>query len=134
MPRSPSMPIHSINLADGEVRGLIEILDLEHLGHDDRRRYPRVNYRRIPVLLGIDLPEAPASFLILADNISRGGMAFHHPQPLAPGTLLACKIVLVTGKPIPAEGRVVRCLPIDDGEYEIGAHFEPELDADLVPF
>ena len=70
------------------------------------------------------VPEAHSNHL---KNISQGGLAFHSPQRLSPGTLLRIKIPVVT--PVfQAVGRVTWCHCLGD-YFEVGIEF---LDQDDV--
>jgi len=88
------------------------------------------NYIRHPSDIPIDfqaeaeLAEAHSDHL---KNVSQGGLAFHSPTPLTPGSLIRVKIPLV--KPVfQAVGRVTWCRHCGD-QFEIGIEF---LDRDDV--
>jgi hypothetical protein len=55
-------------------------------------------------------------------NISRHGIAFDFDQPLAKKTYYRIEITLGGQKTV-TEVRIVSCIPIEDGMYQVGAEF-----------
>jgi hypothetical protein len=55
-------------------------------------------------------------------NIGEGGLCFHSPQAVAPGSKIHIEIPLMEGEPFAADGVVVWCREHDG--YEIGVRFD----------
>jgi hypothetical protein len=56
-------------------------------------------------------------------NVSRHGIAFDFDQPLPRETRYTIEIDLYGQQRLVASIRIVSCLPIEDGMYQIGAEF-----------
>ncbi len=131
MPLPESVPIESTDMTSKQVRRLVEeIADRSPQG-PDRRKHERFPYRQFAVLVLPDQAGEDPSFLVLINNISRGGLAFKHPTPLNPGTACKIKIMLPSGGSVVSEGTVVRCRPIDGNGCEVGLQFEQVLDVNF---
>ena len=55
-------------------------------------------------------------------NLSRHGIAFDFDQPLAKKTYYRMEIALGGQKTV-TEVRIVSCLPVEEGMYQVGAEF-----------
>jgi hypothetical protein len=62
-------------------------------------------------------------------SLSEGGVSFNNPQPVALGSHLAMKIVLMPAAfGLLLRAHVIHCLERPDGQYEIGTEFEALTD------
>ncbi len=89
---------------------------------DERRRYPRLS-------ANFSLEVKPSS-AGSGENISRGGLLFQHPTPIAPGAIvdLAVRVPSLTGT-IDVKGKVVRCDRGSGSGYQVAVNFV-DLDAE----
>ncbi|AYC33426.1 PilZ domain-containing protein [Pseudomonas cavernae] len=63
-------------------------------------------------------------------SMSEGGLGFDHPQPIALGSHLAMKMVLMPqALGLLVRAVVIHCQPQDNGSYDIGTEFEAMSDA-----
>lgn len=122
-----SVPIESTDLTDEEVGSLVEQFTDKVPEGADRRKYKRVEYRKTAVLVLAETPDGDTSFMILTNNISRGGLAFKHSSRLEPGTPCQAKIMPSSGGSIESQGRIVRCRMLEGSGYEIGLQFDQLL-------
>jgi hypothetical protein len=127
-----SFPIQSTDVAGEQVRKLVEQLGADAPSAAERRKYERIRYSKIAVLVLLDRPGGDTSFLVLTDNISRGGLAFKHASWLDIDTPCKIKIMLPSGELIVSEGRIVRCRPLSDRGYEVGIRFDRTLSVSLA--
>lgn len=140
-----SVPIESANLSDEALWSIVGQLSEEdsEVASEEAERRTHRRYHRIPVVLhtksagnarAATYDGGQSSFMILAENISRGGLAFCHRSPLNPGSFFNVKIMLLSADPLTTTGQVVRCHPMDDGRYDIGFQFDNELSSDHMPW
>ena len=127
-----SVPIQSTDVASEQVRNLVGQLGAEAAGQAERRKDKRIQYSKIAVLVLLDRPGGDTSFLVLTDNISRGGLAFKHASSLDIDTSCKIKIMLPSGELVVSEGSIVRCRPLSDRGYEVGIRFDRTLSVSLA--
>jgi hypothetical protein len=127
-----SVPIQSTDVAGEQVRNLVGRLSAEAASQAERRKDKRIQYSKIAVLVLLDRPGGDTSFLVLTDNISRGGLAFKHASSLDIDTSCKIKIMLPSGELVVSEGRIVRCRPLSDRGYEVGIRFDRTLSVSLA--
>ena len=88
-------------------------------------------YKRLPVSWPVKYdPSAPKTsvLLLLTKNISAGGLALFSKEMFPVGSLLQLEILVPPlQKTIRATGRVLRCVRVKGGEFELGVQFE-EID------
>lgn len=94
----------------------------------DRRKSPRV---RLPhgFMALIGLPELGGTPLAVSPrDLSRTGLGFYHATELRPG--LSCTVTLraINGELVMTHGRVVRRRPLPGRLFDVGVHFDRELD------
>ena len=119
MATQQSMPIPSADGSNDEIMDAVTCGGRNHL----RIQKPQIAARLLLADGGAD-----EAFLIQADNISRGGLAFRHPSEIEPGQRCEIKIMLLSGKVVETEGKIARCRSLEGGGYEIGLQFSEELD------
>ncbi|HSC83301.1 MAG TPA: PilZ domain-containing protein [Pseudomonas sp.] len=120
--------LSDLHLMDFESQHL-----LRHISERDRTlaNYLKVMNKRID-LLGQALAQN-----LLRDigtprqvSLSEGGLSFNNTQPIALGSHLALKMVLMPqALGLLLRGRVVHCQERADGQFEIGTEFEALTDA-----
>lgn len=106
---------------------------LRHIGERDRKLagYLKIVNRRID-LLGQALAQRLLGELGEPQPVvlSEGGLSFSSAQPVAVGSRLALKLVLMPqALGLQLRAVVIHCLPRDDGGYTIGTAFEHLSDA-----
>ncbi|MFM9994524.1 MAG: PilZ domain-containing protein [Phycisphaerales bacterium] len=97
-------------------------------GGAERRKNPRVQLPRGFMAL-IGLPElGGAPFAVSPRDMSRTGLGFYHSSELRPG--LACTVTLraLNGELVMTHGRIVRNRPMAGRLFDVGVHFDRELD------
>lgn len=120
--------LSDLHLMDFESQHL-----LRHISERDRTlaNYLKVINKRID-LLGQAMAQS-----LLRDigtprrvSLSEGGISFNNLQPVAPGSHLAIKMVLMPqALGLLLRAQVVHCSERADGQYEIGTEFEALTDA-----
>ena len=120
--------LNELHLMDFESQHL-----LRHISERDRTlaNYLKVINKRID-LLGQAMAQS-----LLRDigtprrvSLSEGGISFNNLQPVAPGSHLAIKMVLMPqALGLLLRAQVVHCSERADGQYEIGTEFEALTDA-----
>ncbi|MES2818450.1 MAG: PilZ domain-containing protein [Pseudomonadota bacterium] len=120
--------LSELHLADFESQHL-----LRHIGERDRTlaNYLKVINKRID-LLGQALAQSLLRDIGLPRQVSlsEGGISFNHPQPVAVGSHLAIKMVLMPqGLGLLLRAEVVHCHPRADQQFDIGTQFEALTDA-----
>jgi hypothetical protein len=116
------------------VERLIGVLAAQEPKRADRRKYERLQYRKIAILVLIDRPGGDTSFVVLTENISFGGIAFKHQSRLEPDTPCRIKIMLLSGGSVECDGKIVHCRDLEGRGYEIGLQFDRVLGVSLASF
>jgi len=88
---------------------------------EEHRRFPRIPAHATVLVESLD-PEGPEG-LARTRSVSRGGCGFLSPAPLERNTPL--RILFSVGSEVAkARGRVVYCVPTEDGKgHEVGVEF-----------
>jgi hypothetical protein len=106
-----------MGVAVGEV---LQRLKTEEVPTDERRAYPRVGYSE---RIGVEGPTATDPHFAYARDLSKGGMAFITTAAMT----LESKVLTLPRKgspPLRIRARVVRCVAVAEGFYDVGASFE----------
>jgi len=120
--------LSDLHLMDFESQHL-----LRHISERDR---PLANYLKV-INKRIDLLGQAVAQSLLRDigaprqvSLSEGGISFNNAQPVAPGSHLAIKMVLMPqALGLLLRAKVVHCSQRADGQYEVGTEFEALTDA-----
>jgi anti-sigma regulatory factor (Ser/Thr protein kinase) len=102
------------------VAELLSHLDARELPADERRAYPRVGYTE---RITIEGPTATDPRSAYARDLSGSGIAFITAAPVT----LETKVLTLPGKgdtPLRIRAHIVRCAPVAEGFYDVGARFE----------
>lgn len=94
----------------------------------DRRRSPRV---RLPqgfmALIGLPDSGGPP-FAVSPRDLSRTGVGFYHSAEMHPGTACTVTLRALDGELVMTHGRVVRRRPLAGRLFDVGVHFDREVD------
>jgi anti-sigma regulatory factor (Ser/Thr protein kinase) len=102
------------------VAELLRQVETKELPSDERRAYPRVGYT---ARIGIEGPTISDPSSAYARDLSGGGIAFITSAPVT----LETKVLTLPAKgdtPLRIRARIVRCAPVAEGFYDVGARFE----------
>jgi anti-sigma regulatory factor (Ser/Thr protein kinase) len=99
------------------VQSLLEVLDSEEIPHDERR-----NHRRAVYTERITISGGPGPEIGFSRNLSRGGIAFLTSRPL-PLEQRLLTLPCPDAPPLRLTAEIVRCVPLTDNLYEVGARF-----------
>jgi hypothetical protein len=103
---------------DAAIVALVNQQDGEVLPYHERRLHQRVVYTARIAVSGGTGPTVG-----FARNLSKGGISFlvHQPMPLEHRVLT---LPAQQGPPLRVRARILRCVPLMDGVFEVGALFE----------
>lgn len=95
---------------------------------DQKRRAERFDYTMslYGQRLNIDFSPIGQAFKVSARNISTGGIAIVHNEPVDIGSLIGLQLTRADGNVIKIVMRVIRCITSDDC-YEIAGRFVTRL-------
>jgi len=122
-------------LDTADVDQILDQLDQDSKPHDrlyrmlrSRRRHERYRYRvrRICVTLFHDGEEA--TLFVSARNLSAGGVAFLHTNPIDIGTHCQVRLVDRHTQDQHVTGAIARCRYVKAEVYEIGVRFDETID------
>ena len=102
------------------VGELLRHINTRELPADERRTYPRVGYTE---RIAIEGPTASDPRSAYARDLSGGGIAFITSAPVT----LETKVLTLPGKnerSLRVRAQIVRCAPVAEGFYDVGASFE----------
>jgi anti-sigma regulatory factor (Ser/Thr protein kinase) len=102
------------------VTELLHRLDAKELPADDRRAHPRVGYTARIDIEGATTTDPSSAY---ARDLSGGGIAFITTAPVRMET----KVLTLPAhgnRPLRIRSRIVRCAPVAEGFYDVGACFE----------
>jgi hypothetical protein len=111
---------------EGEfLKAVMDELDKSKgIQHQEKRKFSRLGYRSLQIVLIIKESGGEVAFMTAARNVSQGGVCLLHRQMLYPAE--QCRIVLpLSGnKRLLVRGRVVRCRFIQGVLHEVGVRFD----------
>ena len=111
---------------DGEF--LKEVLDeldrAKSLQEQEKRKYERIGYRCLRIVLIVKESGGEVAFMAAARNVSQGGTCLLHRQMLYPAEQCRIVLPLPENKRLLVRARVVRCRFIRGILHEIGVRFE----------
>src|SRR5262245_15264680 len=90
------------------------------ISHNERRRSERRAYVVEAYIISPTATSDSERKEVTSVNLSRHGIAFDFDQPLARKTYYRMEIVLGEQKTV-TEVRIVSCLPVEEGMYQVGA-------------
>jgi anti-sigma regulatory factor (Ser/Thr protein kinase) len=109
--------------ADQAVQDAVAQVMEQHQGRpvgvDDRRSHPRVAYN---ARLEVFQPGAPEALVVFSRDLSKSGISFIATAALS-GELILVLNPQDQGPPLKIRAHIVRCTKVQDGFYDIGAHF-----------
>lgn len=104
----------------------------------ERRRHRRIGQDVEVTLKPISFPlDAAMAVVVEMSDVSEGGVGLLAPSPFAEGSSVEVSMKLPgwfrhtsamtryreEDRPLMAVGRIIRCLPADDGKYDVGVEF-----------
>ncbi|MEW6356637.1 MAG: diguanylate cyclase [Planctomycetota bacterium] len=92
------------------------------LFHKERRRFARLETEAKITIAKVSKQPAPQEKLA-AVNISGGGIAFRHDQPVPISSFIEALVHLRKSETIPFKGKVVRLEEVQKNQYEVGVRF-----------
>jgi hypothetical protein len=107
---------------------LKEVLDeldrAKTLQQQERRKYQRIGYRCMRIVLIVKESGGEVAFMAAARNVSQGGVSLLHRQMLYPAEQCRIVLPLPDNRSLLVRARVMRCRFIQGILHEIGVRFE----------
>ena len=141
MTATMSIALEAQPLSDTDLRDAVEHLTGRSTPAVERRRHPRT--MRMPVLISPTravetgagrTSSSDRTFLVMADDMSRGGFAFDHAEMIPVGTDLWASLPSVAERPPTARATVARCVAAAAGGFTVGVRFDHDLNLTSPPW
>jgi CheY-like chemotaxis protein len=127
----PKGRANSLGLSDRQLEALTAAMDSKGAGHDQRRRFVRLPFRKLTVDMRINHPGGTAiTFPVACRNVSCGGMSILHNTYLYPNSTCVVMLPRVKGGVAAIPGVIVRCAHVQGMVHEVSIRFDKQIQAE----